>query len=249
MKKVVVFTEGQSELIFVRHLLIQLIGYERLSFECFDLKSDRLMIVPFKHNPPTPLIHYLIINVGTDERVLSAIVERSEKYLGQGFEVVGIRDMYSAEYKKKSNRIDQRINDLIFSAVHNVINGLSNADKIHFFFAIMELEAWLLGFHENFERLDASLTADHIRDNLGFDLRTTNPETAFFQPAIQLEQVLDLANRKYDKRKSEMESIVSKITIDDLKHLADSDRCGSFALFFSEFQREFAESQNSKWSP
>lgn len=112
MKKVVVFTEGQGELIFVRHVLIQLVGYEQLSFECFDLKSDRLLNVPYKRNPPNARIHYQIINVGTDERVLSAIVERYEKFVNMGFEVVGLRDMYSAEYKKKTTQINQNINML-----------------------------------------------------------------------------------------------------------------------------------------
>jgi len=241
MKKIVVFTEGQGELIFVRHILIQLIGYEQLSFECFDLKSDRLLTVPYKHTPPNALIHYQIINVGTDERVLSAIIERCEKFISLGFDVVGLRDMYSVEYKKKSNQIDQNINILIRNIVDNVINGMNNADKIHFFFAIMELESWLLGIHENFERIDASLTAEAIRDGLGFDLRVVDPETVFFQPAIQFGQVLNLANISYDKHKSEMESIVSNITLDDLHRLVNANRCQSFALFFSEIQREFTE--------
>lgn len=243
MKKVVVFTEGQGELIFVRHVLLQLIGYESLSFECFELRSDRLLPVPHKHNPPNALIHYQIINVGTDERVLSAIIERYEKFVSLGFEVIGLRDMYSAEYRKKSSQIDQNIHAIFRNAVENVINKMDNADKIHFFFAIMELESWLLGIHENLERIDASLTAEAIRDGLGFDLRAIDPETAFFQPAVQLSQVLNLANISYDKHRSEMESIVSNITLDDFHRLVKANRCQSFALFFSEIQKQFTEAQ------
>jgi hypothetical protein len=185
MKKIVVFTEGQGELIFVRHVLLQLIGYERLSFECFELKADRLLQVPHKHTPPNALIHHHIINVGTDERVLSAIVERYEKFVNMGFEVIGLRDMYSAEYKKKTSQVDQNINVLFRNIVDNVINGLNNSERIHFFFAIMELEAWLLGLYENFEMINPLLTVEAIRNGLGFDLQIINPETTFFQPAIQ----------------------------------------------------------------
>ncbi len=245
MKKVVVFTEGQGELIFVRHVLIQLVGYEQLSFECFDLKSDRLLHVPYKHNPPNALIHYQIINVGTDERVLSAIVERHEKFVSMGFEVIGLRDMYSAEYKKITNQIEQHINVLFRNSVANVINAMNNAEKIRFFFAIMELEAWLLGLYENFERISPLLTPENIHKNLGFDLRVIDSETTFFQPAVQFAQVLNLANVSYDKHKSEMESIISNITIDDLNNLVNTGRCNSFALFFSELQREFSEAQNN----
>jgi len=244
MKKIAVFTEGQGELIFTRHLLIQMIGYERVSFECFELYSDRLLAVPYSYRPPNALIHYQIVNVGTDERVLSAMLERYKGLINQGFEVVGLRDMYSAEYKKKSNQIDGDVNQYFVNIFSKAINKLDDADNLRFFFAIMELEAWLLGMYGIFEKLDASLTPENIENKLGFDLRTIDPEKSFFRPAVQLKQTLALANIGYNKHKDEMKNIVGKITLDDLERLAASNRCNSFALFFGEIQREFEEAQN-----
>jgi len=244
MKRIAVFTEGQGELIFTRHLLIQVIGYEWLSFECFELHSDRLRPVAYSHNSPNAIIHYQIINVGTDERVLSAIAERQAKLIEQGHEIVGLRDMYSEAYRKKANQIDASVNNFFINTFNKIISQLSGAKHVRFFFAIMELEAWLLGMYEIFQRIEPSLTPEHIQDRLGFDLRAIDPETNFFRPGQQLKQILALAGMNYDKHKSEMENIVSKITLDDIESLANSNRCASFAAFFQEIKREFAEAQH-----
>jgi hypothetical protein len=245
MKKIAIFTEGQGELIFTRHLLIQTIGYERLSFECFDLHSDRLRSVAYSHHSPNAIIHYQIINVGTDERVLSAIVDRQEKLIEQGHEIVGLRDMYSEAYRKKSNQIDASVNEFFINTFNRIVAQLSGAGSVRFFFAIMEIEAWLLGMYGIFERMDATLTPQKIKDKLGLDLQVIDPEKSFFRPASQLKQVLALAGMRYDKHRSEMENIVSKITLDDLENLAHSNRCASFASFFQEIKREFSEAQHN----
>lgn len=95
MKKFAVFTEGQGELIFVRHLLFQIIGYEHLSVECFALRSGRLLDVPYKYETVSAKVHVMVVNVGNDEKVLSAIAGREERLVGQGYEIIGLRDMYS----------------------------------------------------------------------------------------------------------------------------------------------------------
>ncbi len=108
----------------------------------------------------------------------------------------------------------------------------------------MELEAWLLGMFGNLERIDPLLSPENIRNGLGFDLQVIDPETTFFHPAVQFEQVLRLANRAYGKHGDEMESIVSGITLDDMRDVVAAGRCRSFTSFLSEIQREFDESQN-----
>ena len=153
--------------------------------------------------------------------------------------------MYSAEYRKKSNRIDETVNEYFIHAVEKIIGGLNNNDKLHFFFAIMELESWLLGLYRNLERMHNSLTPENIRINLGFDLQVIDPETEFFQPAVQLKLVLGLANIRYDKHKSEMENILSRITLEDIEQLIATNRCKSFASFFTEIQRELLEAHDN----
>ncbi len=111
MRKVAIFTEGQGELIFIRYLLFKIIGYEHLSFECLELRSDKLFNVPHKFGSPNNAkVHFMIVNVGNDEKVLSAIAERETRLVKQGYdEIIGIRDMYSREYRKRANTVDQQV--------------------------------------------------------------------------------------------------------------------------------------------
>jgi len=244
MKKIIVFTEGRSELIFVRHALIQFIGYEHLSLKCFDLVSDRYREIPHKLENSNALIYFEIINVGMDERVLSVIGEYCKKYIDLGFDIIGLRDMYSERYKKRSHQIDPRVNDYFQNITNEYIQHLERPEKIHFFFAIMEFEAWLIGLYHIFERLDASLTPDSIRNQLGFDLENTDPENIFFHPAVTFAQILNIANIKYDKHGAEIESIISRINVDDIVRLVESNRCNSFALFFLKIQQVYEEAKS-----
>ena len=78
MKKVVIFTEGPGELILIRRILHQIIGYEHLSFDCVELNSGDQRNIPYPYNPPNAIMKFLLISVGTDEKVLSEINDRHQ---------------------------------------------------------------------------------------------------------------------------------------------------------------------------
>lgn len=244
MKKVAIFTEGQGELIFVRQLLIQTVGYNDLSFECIELHSDSFHDVPYRYSSNDPIVHYQIVDVGNDERVMSIIAERQERLVRMGYEIVGLRDMYSAAYKKRSNHIDHNVTNSFIESAQNTIQKMVNADKIHFFFEIMEFESWLLSMYNLFGKMNPILTCDYIRENLGFDLRTINPETQLFHPAVEFGDILRLIGEEYTKSFGQMESILSHLNTEDLNNAIENRRCNSFAIFFTEIQRELREAQN-----
>ncbi|MEN8220838.1 MAG: hypothetical protein ABFS56_31685 [Pseudomonadota bacterium] len=79
MQKIAVFVEGQGELIFIRNLLYYLVDPAQLSFECFKLHANLQQEVPYEYKNPNAQIHFQIINVGNDERVLDVIKEREER--------------------------------------------------------------------------------------------------------------------------------------------------------------------------
>ena len=244
MKKVVIFTEGQAELLFVRELLIRTIDNNDLSFECFELMAGRQFPFPYEQSSPTAKIHFLIINVGTDERVLSEINDRGTKYTNQGIEIIGLRDMYSEAYKKYSNQIDQKVINMICQYHEKIIRQINHSDMIHFFFAIMELEAWFLAMYRIFERIDPSLTTENIEKKLNYDLERDDPEKTYFHPAVQVVQILQLAGRNYKKHQSDVLSIVSQINEEDIKNVISNNFCSCFVQLHSEIQREYLESQN-----
>jgi hypothetical protein len=244
MRKVAIFTEGQGELIFVRHLLPQVIGYEHLSFECWALRSDSLFQVPHKHCSPKAIVHFLIVNVGSDERVVSAIQERHTRLVKQGFdEIIGLRDMYSRAYRKRARCVDSSIIESFIQAQQAVIRRMSHSEKIRVFFAIMELEAWLLSMYDLFRKMDPRLTCAYIEDQLGFDLKTTDPETEFFHPANEFADILGLIGEKYNKSRDQMESILSHMVGADVDVAVKSGHCNSFKLFLSAVRERNAATQ------
>ena len=113
MRKVAVFTEGQSELVFVRHLLLRVADPSKLSFECHELLAGRLSPVPYRYCGANPEVHFMIVNVHCDEGVLSSIRQREKGLIEKsGYEgILGLRDMYSAAYTRRSGGGHQRWRD------------------------------------------------------------------------------------------------------------------------------------------
>ena len=240
MRKVAIFTEGQGELIFVRHLLSHVIGYDALSFECLQLRAGNLHHFPYRYSSPNATVHYLILDVGNDVKVMSAILERQEGLIRKGYDVIiGLRDMYSQEYRTRSRIIDASVTNSFISKHYETIQEMSNPDKISICFAIMELESWLLSMYRLLERFNPTLNCEHIERELGFDLSKINPETEFFHPAKDLEKILSLAGETYKKSKDQMESILSNMIREDIDDaLEEGRRSKSFDLFLSEINRQ-----------
>lgn len=228
MKEIVVFTEGVGELIFIRELLIRVIDNNELSFECLCLKGDYQLNYPYKFENPNAKINFLIINVGNDERVLSEILSRGPKYIERDVEIIGIRDIYSDQYKKYCKQINIDIINEIRTSSEILLQHIEGYERIHLIFAIMELEAWLLSFYKVFERISSDLSVENIRNQLNYDLENNDPEKTYFHPASIFSEILQLALIKYDKHQDDYEKFMSYVTVDDFQKAIDKNYCDSF---------------------
>lgn len=236
MKKIAIFTEGQGEQIFIRQLLIKVVGYSDLSFNCQMLYRHKLQDVPFEYPNQNAKFHFLIINAGTDERVLSLINERIDKLREAGYEkFIGIRDMYCSVYQKRSPRtIDEELSQKMIDSADNFIQGMNNPSQIVIYFSIMELEAWFLSMYNLFQKINQSLTLKYIEQKLGYNLRDIDPQKIFYKPSIEINNIFKLIDSGYTKKYSEMESICSRIDKADYKDAIANDRCKSFAILYSD---------------
>jgi hypothetical protein len=232
MKRIAVFTEGQTELVFVRNLVGVIHGYENICFTCMNLHAESLREVPYKHTCPNPKVEYLIVNVAGDSKVLSAITEREEKLIDEGYdEVIGLRDMYCEEYVNSSSTIDPNLNQSFISNHHETINTLANADKIRFFFAIMEIESWILAMYTLLEKYNPALTKEYIIQCLNIDLENIDPEEVFFHPTLTMMDIFAITGDNYDKSKDVSEAIFHNLTTDDLGVGTEGARCECLSLF------------------
>ncbi len=236
MKKIAIFVEGHCGLVFVRRMLLLLFDNSKLSFDCCEWRSRELGGIPYPYRPPDPEIYFLIIDAAGDQAVLSAIKEREKGLFEKGYDgIIGVRDMYSEAYIRRAGRtIDNGVTTQFLEGWHQTIDYMSEPAKIKLHISIMELEAWFLGMYELFPELDASLSMDAIKSQLGFDLETCDPQTDFFHPSKVLSDIFQLMGAQYRKSQDDIERICSKIKMSDFADATENGRCACFRKFQDE---------------
>lgn len=236
MSKVAIFVEGQSEQIFIRHLLLRTMDCSKVSFICLRLYAGKTIPARFDYPNPHAEMSFLIVNVGQDEKVLSEIKEREEDLIKQGFDrIIGLRDMYSEKYLKRSpSGIDNSVTRAFIDGWNSTIQSMSEPSKIKMHIAIMELEAWFLAMYDIFSRINSILSVDYIEKELGFNLADIDPQNEFFKPAEEVYRIFQLVGARYQKSKHDVESICSQINTNDLCNAFKNGRCNRFKDFYEE---------------
>jgi hypothetical protein len=236
MRKVAIFTEGQSEQIFVRNLLLQTIDCSKVSFKCFKLYAGKTVPARFDFPNPNAEVSFLIVNVGQDEKVLSIIKEREKDLIRKGFvRILGLRDMYSDEYLKRSPKeINSSVIEAFIDGWNSTIQNMSDPSKIKMHIAVMELEAWFLAIYHIFERKNSKLSVEYIESQLGINLNDIDPQTEFLKPSEEVNRIFQLVGLQYKKKEHDVESICSKINNDDIINVFENGRCSKFKDFYEE---------------
>lgn len=234
-RKLAVFVEGQTELIFVREFLKQWYNYDAniVGFDCYNLLANEFCDAEYKYGSDDSENYFFLVNVGNDGSVLSSIIGRMRFLQNKGFQlVVGLRDMYSKQYIKDAGKheIVEAVTQQHMESVKDYLNGLECGAFVDFHFAIMEVEAWFLGMSGFMEKVDERLSADFVRQNIGINLED-DPEKSVFHPAAELGRIYSLVGKQYDKHQSDIASIMSKLTTDDFVRLIESGKCHAFKNF------------------
>ena len=102
-RKVAVFVEGQTELVFVREMLAKWFEYDAnvIGFDCYNLLNNSFHDTSYTLGSDQSENYFMLVNVGNDNSVLSKIKARMQQLVRLNYHVViGLRDMYSAQYIK-----------------------------------------------------------------------------------------------------------------------------------------------------
>lgn len=235
MKKIALFVEGRSELIFVKELLLKISNYSKIKIDCFKVLTDNNFANDdFSYSSPPVKVKVLLINVGSDQKVASAIRSRAKGLLTQGYTTIwGLRDMYSEEYDRQSGgKIDNKTTTKTITSVSNVFSNDGLSKHVKIFFSMMELEAWFLGFCNALNALGFS--ADAIKKVIGKDLTTIDPETEFFKPKTTLSCICKaIWGKNYDEA-GFARKISTEIQLKEMEDLAKSGRISHFCIFFKD---------------
>lgn len=224
VRKVALFVEGMTEQVFVREFLLRWYDWDAniVGIDCYKLYADIQSTVPYKYGSYESENYFQIFDVGNDARVLSEILYRADTLRNAGYSmIVGLRDMFSETYTSKTiarngdRIIDNELNERFIQGANDVIIHKAKDIKIHVHFAIMEVEAWLLGIPKFFNSLSG----------------VNDPEIDVYHPAVMLEELRKADGLTYQKHRDEIEGIMGSITKDDYTALIDSGRCQSFGKF------------------
>jgi hypothetical protein len=232
MTKIAVFLEGQTELILFREYLLRKFNWS-VDIECRKLHREQFQAAEYDFPFADAAYHFLLVNIGNDQKVLSALLNREKGLIENGYEkIIGLRDMYSKEYRDFSSTINQELNNEFISIQSETLLKRNSSAKLHF--AIMETEAWILGMNQVLEKIDSTLTSSFINGRLGFNLDEIDPEATFFHPAKILNDIYVLTGNTYDKHKGDIEALANLLTCEDYDNLFASDKCNSFKAFYNE---------------
>lgn len=236
MKKIAIFVEGLGEQIFMRKVLFLLIHQYPISIDCIKIHGDNFIPAPYPFKNPDAKLFFLIVNVEGDSSVLTAIKEKERDFLAKNYvKIFGLRDMYSEEYRKLSSRsIDPLVNKKLVDKTNKIISLFTNPESISFHFSIMEIESWWISMYTLLVSLNPILTLELMEKHLGCLLSEIDPETSFYHPSSQLKKILKICKINYKKSKSDVESLLNGISIDDILTGFSNNRCNSLKTFYEE---------------
>lgn len=223
MRKLAIFVEGQTELLFLDRLVRELAEEKGLAIEHAEATGGatrarhvRVLKQPGSHQQHR--YYVLLVNCGGDSRVKSDILERHRSLSHSGFStVLGLRDVYG----------QFRLEDVprLRAALHQ---GLPpGPPEVEIFLSIMEIEAWFIAEHTHFKRLNPGLTLERVRQRLRFDPARDDLRQRW-HPAADLDRIYQLGGFRYGKQRTSLER-----TFD----LMD------FRYFVEQVTRRFADAQ------
>ncbi|MHB8623783.1 MAG: DUF4276 family protein [Sulfuricaulis sp.] len=195
MRKLAVFVEGYTELIFIEKFIKEIAGAHNVFFQKMKIRGgntvSRTSTQINAANPQTGQPFFiLIVDCGNDSLVKTRILEEHENLTRSGYtKIIGMRDVRPnftyAEIPKLEMGLRTRVKTSLIPVV--------------FVLSVMEIEAWFLSEFTHFPKIDPTITVPSIRANLGFD-----PEhddlTSRPTPTVDLNNCYQLGGKSYEKK-------------------------------------------------
>lgn len=198
MKKIAVFTEGQTEWIFAQRLIEYMAKARNLSVAIKAIKT----ITNISARPPLGDVEYvfMVLDCTGGDRVLSSIRENAQELKNAGYSlVIGIMDVFPCSNENIANLKKMR---------RRAVSKLPISANV--FPAVMEVEAWFIAEETHFVRISPMLTVDVINRIAGIDV--TNESTEIIpRPSETLDKIYHHAGLNRDKSRAWTIKIVSAL--------------------------------------
>ena len=225
MKRLAIFVEGYSELLFIEKLIWKIAGSKIVRIDRGNIKGGKTIPKRFEIFTATNVTsgeeyYVLIVNCQGDRQVKTRMLEEHKSFTDQGYEkILGLRDVFP----------DFQHSDIPRLKTHMQQDFDTSLAPVEVILSIMEIESLFLGEATHFEKIDPAITIDAIKARLGFDPISDDMELRT-EPAADLANCYAIAGKTYNK------SLVQN-TIDvldfDLIHLTQPARFQSLARLVS----------------
>jgi len=224
MIKISIFVEGQTERIFLEKFLEEYFNPAEFVVESCRLIGNKISVIRTRKIYSGIQVYFLIYDVGNDERVASALLERAENMINnKGYNhLLALRDLYPKHIQEKNR---------VVNAMQREFNKYSYSNKLKLILAIMEIEAWFLADYNLFSRMNSQLTPEYIQEETSYDLVNDNPES-YYHPSKVVDDIYKLIGQRYKKRKKQSYKITHNIDYNFLfLDVAESGKISSFFYF------------------
>jgi hypothetical protein len=234
MKKLAIFTEGQTEQLLVEWLIKSVTEERNVSIVKQEAKGGKksnrcIEIIEAETENKKYNFYILLVNCGTDGKVVSDIIEQYPSLIEKDFQkIIGIRDVYP-DFK---NSEIQKHRDTVNSTF---CKRISSTHEVSFLLAVMEIEAWFLAEYSHFIKINKKITLSRIKIELGIDLENDDLSKRE-QPSKDLSDIYWLEAIEYDKSKKIILSILNSMS---QKMMHDYVR-----LKFSDLNNLYSELKN-----
>ena len=208
IKKLAIFVEGKTELIFVEKLVEEMAGIYNVEIQKRVLQGQNRCPFIEEFNDLDSQYKIRIYNSCNDAKVLSDIKENYQALLSKDFfTIIGLRDLYPIAYDKKE-RIQNGLTTLL-------VNENLNYTKM--ILAVMEIETWFLAELNHYEKIHKDLTLKKINNELINLENIVNFEKEIIHPADTLNNIYQLVtNRHWTKSEKQIRRTVEAIDYENL---------------------------------
>ena len=227
MKKVAVYVEGMTELVFVYYCIQAHYNSDWTAFHLDYVSanpSDKINI-PNNFGDENAENYFLLYNCGSDESVIPTMKDRLNNHIKQGFTaVIGLQDIYGKryfdEYRAQHHMIEwPKVNEMITDLESTVVQ-LDPSETMKICFSIMEIEAWMLAM--------PTLLYEAFPNRSFEEISQKNPETEYLHPYSILNSISD-----YSKNFTDVVGLCSRIRQEHILGIIESKKCSSFVRFYN----------------
>jgi hypothetical protein len=205
VRKAAIFVEGLTEQVFAQLLMKEVAGERNIDVESMKLTGGtanrkRLVTLRLRSKASAATYYVLIVDSGTDNRVISDVRENYDRLISCGFShILAIRDVYPLP------RAD--VPNIERMTKYRICTKPVDPDVI---LAVMEVEAWFVAEYTHFGRVDPTLTPARVASALGLDVTNLDAES-LDHPAETLDTIYQLAGKRYQKARRRIQRTVEAL--------------------------------------